>query len=388
MLEIRRTAISPYPQLAGAGKEFHTVWVAMATWSALMAVLCAGSGVRHDYIEYLSQWRAILAGADPWATNNAYGPLHNLLAVLLPLGLLAPKFLMAAALLLANFLFVRELLKLERTAVIVYGYLLAVPANFLIIIMAFAYGLNDALVAAFVTLAVIARYRDRMLLAGALLGLAILLKYYPIFLVPFFALEKNRIRADLVVAALVVTSIGLVVTVYLWKGAFLAPLYFAAERPPKILSILSALQSDPVLVGGHNILKFLVRTNSAFVVAIACLGILVAWTMRLHWIEASVLGLLAILLTYKVGHQQFYIPWLFLVAALPLAERASARRLLVLCLPFVIFLSVFQLCYFFANGSAPFDVVRKYVGFVAFIMGVATTAAYFFTFRRDQLISR
>ena len=54
------------------------------------------------------------------------------------------------------------------------------------------YGLNDAFVAALLTVAVIFRHRRYVLTAGVLVGLAALTKYYPLLLLPFFALDGRR----------------------------------------------------------------------------------------------------------------------------------------------------------------------------------------------------
>ena len=51
------------------------------------------------------------------------------------------------------------------------------------------FGLNDGFVAALVIGAVLARRDGRIVLAGVLLGLATLDKYYPALLIPFFALD-------------------------------------------------------------------------------------------------------------------------------------------------------------------------------------------------------
>ena len=82
----------------------------LASYSAAALVLTILGGVRHDYIYYLEQWQLVRAGLDPWSTNNAYGPLHNAFALLVPLHPLAPKLLTAAGLLAANTLLVLALL--------------------------------------------------------------------------------------------------------------------------------------------------------------------------------------------------------------------------------------------------------------------------------------
>ena len=74
----------------------------MLILTALAVMVTIYGGVRHDYGDYLKQWALVLEGADPWSTNNAYGPLHNAFAWLVPIGELAPKLFTATALLLVN----------------------------------------------------------------------------------------------------------------------------------------------------------------------------------------------------------------------------------------------------------------------------------------------
>jgi hypothetical protein len=354
-------------------------WLLVAIWSLAMIWIAASSGVQHDYRSYLVEWDLVLAGRDPWSTDNAYGPLHNLLAVLLPLGPLAPKLLIVTALLAANMLLVRALHGGGDLGSRYGIYLLAVPTNCLVIIMGAVYGLNDTLVAALVACAVVARHRGRPAVAGCVLGLAVLLKYYPLVLVPLFALEAGRFRARLVLAAAAVTLIGLGAAALVWGGAVLQAITFAAAREPSLLSILSPLDAHPSLIGGRPVVDFLVTANIAFVAAAAVLSVLVATRARIHWLEASVLGLLVVLVVYKVGHPQFWLPWLILVAALPLAATPSARRLAWLCVPLVLFLSAFQAGYTWGSDHYRLILgfVRQDVGFVAFALGLATIAAYF-----------
>jgi hypothetical protein len=166
----------------------------------------------------------------------------------------------------------------------------------------------------------------------------------------------------------------------LWGDTFLSAISHGVERQPKILSILSALESHPRVIGGPAVVAFFVRTNAILVIVVEMCIVFVAWYLRLHWLEASVLGLLTVLLTYKVGNQNYFIPWLFLVAALPLAQTDSARRLAWFCVPFMLFLSVFQWGY---EYNMVHNIIRN-VGFVAFSFGVATIVAYFLMYRRSR----
>jgi hypothetical protein len=360
------------------GESVIATSIAVAIWSLAMIWVAATTGAQHDYNSYLAQWNLVLSGADPWATDNAYGPLHNVLAYLLRFGSLAPKMLIVTSLLVANGLLLWELYRCDVHRP--YGlYLLAVPTNFLVVSMAFTYGLNDAFVAALVIFALIARNRGGLSVAGCFLGLAVLLKFYPIILVPMFALDTGRIRSRLILAAATVILAGMTLSALVWGESIFRPVVMAAERGPKILSILSALSSFPFLVGGQDVLDFLLRANLIFVAVIGLLSILIVLKTKMHWLEASVLGLLSVLLTYKVGHQQFYLPWLFLVAALPLAGTRSAGRLAWLCAPQVLFLSAFQWGYAYGTDgyNKVLGIVRQDVGFFAFVLGFATIAVYF-----------
>ncbi|THD68739.1 MAG: DUF2029 domain-containing protein [Bradyrhizobium sp.] len=354
-------------------------WLLVAIWSLSMIWTSSTAGVQHDYWSYLSQWNLVLSGTDPWSSDNAYGPLHNTLAYLLRFGPLAPKMFIVVALLVANALLAWELYRCSGIGPLYGVYALAVPTNCLVISMGIVYGLNDALVAALIVFAVVARIHGGMIVAGCLLGLAVLLKYYPIILVPMFALDAGRVRRGIVVAAAVVILIGMSASVLVWGDATFSPLALGVERGPKILSILSALSSYPSLIGGQRVLDILVKLNAGFVVTAGLASFLIAWKTRMHWLEASVLGLWAVLIAYKVGHQQFYLPWLFLVAALPLARTPSSKALAWVCVPMVLFLSAFQWGY--ANGSVNYPnalaFIRRDAGFYAFGLFVVTVSAYF-----------
>ena len=371
---------------ATQARRMGPIWAGVAIWSLLMVWLSVTSGVRHDYVDYIQQWKLVLSGTDPWSlagaygTNNTYGPLHNVFACLLSISDLAPKIFFTVTLIAANGVLVHEIIRVSGVGGVLGVYLLAVPTNFLIISVAFIYGLNDSLVAAFVIFAVVARVRGHLALAGCILGMAILLKYYPVFLVPFFALEADRFRLRLVGGAGIITAVGLAATTLIWGDGFLAALKFGVRRDPNLLSILSSLKYYSSL-GRYVHVYFLTRHNAEMVLVAGIASIFIAWKLRLHWLEASVVGLATILLTYKVGNQQFYIPWLFLVAALPLTGTASGRRLALICLPLVLFLSAFQWGYSYDAYDKTLGVIRSAAGFLAFPLGVGAIAAYLWSMR-------
>ncbi|MBN9016945.1 MAG: DUF2029 domain-containing protein [Rhizobiales bacterium] len=356
----------------------------LIAWTLAMAIWAYAAGAQHDYVYYLAQWRLALEGADAWSTDNAYGPLHTSLALLLPLGTLAPKALIVGSLLAANAALAIRLMSVRPTAAVGLHYGMVILANIAVASLGVVYGLNDALVASLIVAAVLLRLRGALVLAGLMLGLVALLKYYPLLLVPFFALEGRRFRPSLILTALATIGAGFIACHFVFGDGWMAAILFGAGREPKLLSVLAAFSAATPVVGGSELLDWLVRHNAAFVLATAVACLAVAWWRRIHWLEASVLALLAVLLVYKVGHQQFFLPWLFLVAALPLAGTASADRLAGLCWPFALFLSLYQWGYAFGTDQyhATGGAVRLYAGFVAFPLGVATIAGYFYVARR------
>lgn len=168
--------------------------VAYVVWVGAMMILATVSGILHDYYAYSLQWANIVAGGDPWLEpgipKNTYGPLHASFAPGTNLSPLFSKWVFGLVLIAVLFtLLLRLLQNSPLRATTVAAFTLLVPANGFLIGVAFVFGLNDALVAAFIGLAVLVRWRKCLLLAGAALGLAFLLKFYPLLLLPVFSLD-------------------------------------------------------------------------------------------------------------------------------------------------------------------------------------------------------
>src|SRR4029450_4269765 len=121
---------------------------------------------------------------------------------------------------------------------------------------------------------------------------------------------------------------------------------FGSGRDPKLLSILKALGT---LFGDKGTVGWLIRYKTYFVVSGVAGAFLFAWRARLNWLEGAVLGYLVMLTLYKVGHQQFYVPWLFMVASLPLVNKQSADRMAIILLPAVLLLSLYHFGYAFGS---------------------------------------
>lgn len=344
-------------------------------------------GVRHDYGDYLKQWALVLTGDNPWSTNNAYGPLHNAFALLVPLHPLLPKLATAASLMLANALLLRALLKGRPFKDWRATYFIALAANVLVLISAFWFGLNDAFVAALILGAILARLENRLWLAGLFLGLATLEKYYPALLIPFFALDARTIQPRLLVATGITIIAGIGLAVWIWGSAYFEAIAFGISRDATILSVLRPVVVAGRALGFGDAVDLLVRFNTPLVVLVWLIALAAAWVRRDNWLVGACWGLFALLLTYKVGNPQFWISWLALVAALPLINAPTADRLARLSWPFALFLGLFQIGYVVLQPQyyqGQWLWVNDVVGLPSFALGLWLLIA----FLRDPTPSR
>src|SRR5262249_43310557 len=72
-----------------SSRPYSHVNAVLVVFSAAFLALTVLSGSRGDYEGYLHEWMAVLGGYDPWESDarvgtwvNAYGPLFNMLALL------------------------------------------------------------------------------------------------------------------------------------------------------------------------------------------------------------------------------------------------------------------------------------------------------------------
>lgn len=350
------------------------IYGVLAGWSLLMVWVCLKGGIQHDYKAYITQWQLLLNGDPPWSTNNAYGPLHTILGYLLPLGPLAPKFLIVGFMLISNILLVKELLKTRELDSIHLVYLLCVPANILVIGMGVIYGLNDGLVAALMVFAVLSKRKGFSFFTGLLIALAGLLKFYPILTLPFFGLNKGLLDWKIIFSGAITFLIGFLISIIIWGTGPITPILFNTGRDPTLLSILLALKTT---FGDRGLITILINSNSYFVLVGVMITFIFAWKNKFSWLEGVVIAYLVMLTVYKVGNQQFYIPFLFLVACLPLLKTSSADWMAKVLMIVAVFLSIYHFGYQFGSDRYRMELgwVRYYGGFASFTINTAALIA-------------
>jgi len=299
-------------------------------FSVAFLALTVLSGPRHDYVADLEIWDAVLRGLDPWwiapgrdGPLNAYGPLFNALAALCRVNPMAPKLLFATAYLV----FLIRLLDPGRWA----G---SGPPRFARVAWFFNpfpwvevayFGHFDVLVAVACVAAVDRRIRGRDASAGVWLGAGVLLKYLPLAILPFLALDGRRPRPRLMLAAGATVAAGLAVSALIWGPATFRPLTFAATRGSTLLSIFRFLR------GPYSPLVVLGLARDVDFLALPCLAAAglaaFAWCLRRRADPATsaLAAALTTLLFYRVGFVQYQMVPFLLASYWALSPARPAR---------------------------------------------------------------
>ena len=155
-------------------------------------------------------WYEVLLGHDPWfivpsrngdAPLNAYGPLFNLFAGLSWLNPIAPKLLFGYGYVLFSVSRVKTLTAsrpMSFLAMIVLTALFWNPFPWVEIAIR---GHFDILVGLSCVWAIRAWVRGHDRLSGIWLALGVLLKFMPVVLLPFLALDRRRVRLRFLIVA-------------------------------------------------------------------------------------------------------------------------------------------------------------------------------------------
>ena len=222
--------------------------VFLTVFSAAFLALTVFSGDHWDYTIYLAQWIDVLEGRNPWnyenmLNQNAYGPLFNLLSVLILPNLLAPKLFFAFSYLAYMIWLVKYFGPRQGFAIFSCPWMLLLILNPLPWWQIAYLGYFDILVGLACVAAVHLRVTNKDWLSGTFLALGILLKFIPVVILPFLAFNGGRIHFRLVISCLVFLALGFVVSVLIWGAATFKPLTFAATRDA-MLSIYVLLDSN------------------------------------------------------------------------------------------------------------------------------------------------
>ena len=151
------------------------------------------------------------------------------------------------------------------------------------------------------------------------------------------------------------------------------PFRFGVARDPKLLSILASLNYD---FSNNLIISYLIEKNSFIVLFSTLMTILYCLVKQKKLFISIILSYLTILITYKVGHIQFYLPLCVFFSLLLIYEN-KYLDIFKIVLPLIILLSVTQFVYSTTGGfnlmnksEYQFEIIREKIGYLFFIVNI------------------
>ncbi len=303
----------------------------LIVFSAAFLGLTALSPTRGDYPAYLREWKAVLGGHDPWLdTGNAYGPLFNMLSLLVRINPRANKLFFAFSCLVYLIWLVKDFA--PRRGLVALSW----PLSGLWLLNPFPwveiayFGYFDVLVALACVAAVHNVNRGKDGISGTYLALGILLKYMPIVILPFLVFGERRPHFRLFSFCVVVFVFGLIVSVLIWGMSTFLPIGLAATRHShwSIYDALAATNSIRFLSDSSNLDPFVWLERPLLVTT--ALGMFVLCVLRQTGPALSaVLAVSVTLLFYRAGYINYQMVPYLLILYWVFSERPQLHPVLV-----------------------------------------------------------
>lgn len=328
MLEQLLSAITP--NFEGRNwREFIVLNRWLFFWIAFVMMLALLVGAQQDYIAYQIQWQQVLDGKNPWLAaedwqQNAYGPVFNSLALLFKVHHMLPRLFFIAVWAFGSFKLFQDLPR-ERVSQAVLFLLF----NVFFLVELIGFGHFDVLIAVAIFLGVRAYRKQKDVLAGVLFATAIGLKFYPIVVLPFLALDQGgRIRARFIASTVFFTVFIFAVAWMIWGNAIWTPLFFAAGREARQLSIFNFINGEDSALKRLGV--FVPQYTWKIVLVLAGgFTFLCHLRKRMEPEQACLAALLITFLIYPAGHAQFQTVLFFLALSVRTGLDPVWRRYLI-----------------------------------------------------------
>ena len=370
------------------------IWLLSVALVFLVTTVVAGP--IHDYYFYLQMWYEVRIGHDPWflvagldglVPLNAYGPLFNLMAAVAWCNLLLPKLLFASAYLFYTISEIKRFTTARSSSlgsVIVLTALFLNPYPWVEIAIR---GHFDVVVALLCLAGLRARLQGRDVVAAMTLALGVLLKFFPIVLVPFLAVDGKRVRARFLLVAILSIALGLALSFNVWGISTFSPIFFAATRRSRPLSIFYFLR------GRFSPLQWFTFVTSYDYLAPCFLVLALArvwvWALsRQPAVDAvAVVAAVTTLLFYQTGFPQYYMVPFVLGASWAVChwDEIAGRWARVLGVAgYFGWLGVFDFYYAFIRDERDqfyWGIMRDLVGLPMFLAGCGFIVAVVLTTR-------
>lgn len=337
LMRSRRRAAGP-----GSSPRLDLV---LGTLAAAFLAVAAVSPARQDYYFYLEIWYHIQRGHDPWFTVltvngtaplNAYGPLFNPLAYLAWINPVAPRLLLSQAYVLFAIAMSRGFAAgRPPSGLRTFGLLVLFWSPFAWIEVAF-YGHLDILVGLACLGSVRAWADGRDIRAGLDLAAGVLLKFLPIVLLPFLAIDPDRprLRSRFLATALAAIAAVVGASVLIWGPSTFLPMALAANRRPEALSIFQFLRGrySPLLIRGTSAYTW----HASPILQVLGLAGVWQWSRsrRPDVVASALAAVLVLVLLYRVGYPQYQMVPFVLASAWVLRDwdRLRSRTALVVAM--------------------------------------------------------
>jgi hypothetical protein len=373
----------------------HRTSLLLSIISLVFLAVTVDWGPIHDYYFYLQMWYEVRQGHDPWfvvigrngiVPLNGYGPLFNLLAALTWIVPLAPKLLFAYAYILFSVWQIKSFTTSHRPSGMSMVMLTALFWNPFPWIEIAIRGHFDILVALFCLGAIRAWTRGHDVRAGICLGLGVLLKFFPVVLLPFLALDRGRLRPRFLIVALATIALGLGLSCAFWGSSTLSPLTFAATRRSNCLSIFKFLR------GRYSPFRVYYPNFDHTAPIVLFVALLRAWSWyRVRHPDIEAAGVVAVTTTalfYHTGFPQYHMvpfalgAW-WAVRYWDVKRGRPARAFAVAC--YFGWLAAFEWYYFtIKDGNAFYwRYVEEIVGLPTFVIGCAFLTTVVLSARRE-----
>lgn len=326
-------------------------------YGLLLLGLAIFAPITGDYCPYLLQWHHIYSGFDPWANRldprevahipwfnfcsyffarNAYGPLFNLYGLTSIAFPTIPRAIGAVLFLIITWNILGEIRASEDLSWRVRFWLyIGIFGNFFSFVLVGITGGNDVYLAFFICAAIIALNRGYSTAAGMSISLGALIKFYPLWLVPFMALDRRRLNTKFIAAATATFVIGGALAYAKWGTAIFEPLLFNLDRNASRSSIMY------ILLGGiQSVFHISIPASwvviSLFPLAVAALTC--QYILNLSKLTGFMIGYLLILTFNQVGYVVYYFPLMLAIYLYYLYEKPSRQLSQALLALFVIIL--------------------------------------------------
>lgn len=302
---------------AELGRQYDALKAFVLVMTGIWCYVAIQTGARLDYEWYLLQWDVVLQGEEsPWVAHalNAYGPAYNLIAPLTLLDLYFPKILFVFAWSWVTAFLVGQVIQRGGSVRLAWGIAIGMLFSPYFATLIVHYGYFDIVPAGLCLFAVHMRTKNRDGLAGAALAVAVLMKFYPIALLPFLMLDGRRLRIRIAVWCVGLFILGMLSSYLYWGESTWRPLMFAAERPSRWLSIFMFLRGPYSPLG-----MFMDNPNVDYLTVPSIIffgGVvwLTCWWKRVEMVPACIAGMATGLQFYKVGHVHFLMIVVVLIA--------------------------------------------------------------------------